>query len=205
MKQTTWFALVLAGGMLLSSCGKSDENANTENTGTEQSNSTTSNNSSNVSTANTETAAAPREKAVSAQTLKDFMPSIGGFKTEGEVKTTQLNMSGQEYAFATQRFINGEKMIEITIADYNQVQGLTAAYSMMMSMSVETNDEVTKGEKFGNFPGWVTYQKDNSSAQAGVSVNDHMWVIIQADNGVTIDQVRSAMNSIDLSKLASVQ
>jgi hypothetical protein len=198
MKQNRWFAFVLAGGMLLASCGGKDEATN-EETATEQSSST----ENNVSTANVETAAKATGPVIAAATLKGFMPSISGYTADGEIETVQTKMGEMEYSVATQDFRNGDKSIQITIADYNGIQQLTAAYSMFMNMSVETNDEVTKGEKFNGHPGWVNYKKDNSDAQIGIAVNDRLWVMVDGNNGTTIDELRAAVNSMDLSKLAS--
>jgi hypothetical protein len=200
MKQNRWFAFVLAGGLLLNSCGSKEEAAN-EETSTEQTAASTSDN--NVSTANVEAAAKTTGPVIAASALKSYMPTISGYTADGETQTVQTKMGEMEYSVATQDYRNGDKTIQITIADYNGIQQLTAAYSMFMNMSVETNDEVTKGEKFGGHNGWVNYKKDNSDAQIGIAVNDRLWVMVDGNNGTSIDELRAAVNSMDLSKLAS--
>jgi hypothetical protein len=201
MKQTRLFALLLAGGLLLNSCGsKTEETENAENSSSTTSENATQN---NVSTANVEAAPRTAGAAVSADVLKSFIPNPSGYTADGDIQTTQAKMGELEYSVANQSWTNGNKHLKVTIADYNGVQALTAAYSMLMNMSVETNGEVTKGEKFGGHPGWVQYHKDNSQAQIGVAVNDRLWLIAEGDNGATIDEVRALVNSIDLNKLAS--
>jgi hypothetical protein len=200
MTQNRWFAFLLAGGLMLGSCGSKEE-AKNEETATEQTAASTTEN--NVSTANVETAKTATGPAVAATTLKGFMPSISGFSTEGEAETVQMKMGEVDYSVATQNYKNGDKSIKIVIADYNGAASLTAAYSMMMTMSVETNKEVSKGEKFKGHNGWVTYKKDNSEAQIGVALNDRIWLIAEGDNGTTIDELRSAINSMDLDAIGN--
>lgn len=202
MKQNRWFAFVLAGGMLLASCGGKNEATNDE-TGTEQTAEGSTEN--NVSTANVEKAAAASGPVIAASTLKGFMPSISGYTADGETETMQTKMGELEYSVASQDYKNGDKSIKLTIADYNGIQQLTAAYSMFMNMSVETNTEVTKGEKFNGHNGWVNYKKDNSDAQIGVAVNDRLWIMAEGNNGTTIDELRAAINSMDLNAIGNAR
>jgi hypothetical protein len=202
MIQNRWFAFVLVGGMLLAGCGGKDE-ATTEETASEET--AASSTESDISTANVESATKTTGPVIAASTLKGFMPSVSGYTAEGEPETVQTKMGEMEYSVATQQYRNGDKSIKITIADYNGVAGLTQAYSMMMNMSVETNNEVSKGEKFNGHNGWISYKKDNSDAQIGVAVSDRIWLIAEGDNGTTIDELRSVVNSMDLSKLASAR
>ncbi len=202
MRQNRWFAFVLVGGMLLASCGGKDE-ATTEETATEQTAASSMEN--NVSAANVESATKTTGPVIAASTLKGYMPSVSGYTAEGEAETVQTKMGEMEYSVATQSYRNGDKSIKLVIADYNGVAGLTQAYSMMMNMSVETNTEVSKGEKFNGHSGWISYKKDNSDAQIGVAVSDRIWLIAEGDNGTTIDELRSVVNSMDLSKLANAR
>jgi major membrane immunogen (membrane-anchored lipoprotein) len=204
MKQNQWFAFVLAGSMLVGSCGKHDEEIKEATESTQQNAVSSSDN--NVSTANVETANAATATAVSASTLKSFLPTtLSGYKADGDGESMQATMSGFQYSVATQDYKNGEKSIKLVLADYNGVGSLTAGYSMLMGMSIETDKEVTKGEKFGGHQGWVNYHKDNSQAQIGIAVNDRIWLIVEGENGATIDELRSVVNAIDLAKLGNVK
>lgn len=185
---------------MLASCGSKNE-AKTEETATEQTAANSTEN--NVSTASVESAKTATGPAVSASTLKGFMPSISGFTTDGDAETVNMKLGEVDYAVATQNYKNGEKSIKIVIADYNNAASLTAAYSMMMNMSVETNTEVSKGEKFKGHNGWISYKKDNSDSQIGVAVNDRIWLIAEGDNGTTIDELRAAVNSMDLNAIGN--
>ena len=190
--------------MLLASCGKSDE-ASEENSGsTEQT--ATSSTDENVSTANVESAKKPAGPVIASSTLKGFLPaSVGSYTLEGDPETMQAKMGDFEYSFAKQEYIDGEKRIRITVADYNMVESLTAAYTMMMNMSMESDKEVTKGEKFQGKAGVVTYQKDNSRAQIAVAASDRVWLILEGENGAGIDDLRAAANSMDLNAIAGAK
>ena len=189
--------------MLLASCGKSDE-ASEENSGsTEQT--ATSSTDENVSTANVDEAK-PAGPVIASSTLKGFLPaSVGSYKVEGDPETMQAKMGDFEYSFAKQEYIDGKKRIRITVADYNMVESLTAAYTMMMNMSMESDKEVTKGEKFQGKAGVVTYQKDNSRAQIAVAASDRVWLILEGENGAGIDDLRAAANSMDLNAIAGAK
>ena len=204
MKQNKWIALVFIGGMLLASCGKSDEaNSETSET-TEQTASSSTENT--VSTANVESGKTGSGVAIAASTLKTFLPAqLGSFTADGDPETMQTKMGEWEYSVANQDYKDGDKRIQLVIADYNGVASLTAGYASLMGMSMETESEVTKGEKFNGHNGWVNYKKDNSDAQIGVAVNDRIWLLADGHNGTTIDELRAAVNSMDLSKLGSAK
>jgi hypothetical protein len=142
--------------------------------------------------------------AIAAKTLAGFLPSsISGFTPKGEPETMEMEMSGSKYSHAMQTYENGDKRIKVSILDYNYIAGLSAAYAMMMNMSLETNEESMHSEKFNGNPGWIDWKKNSNQGTAGVVVGDRVYVIVEAEGGATLDDVKSVANNINYSGIAS--
>lgn len=205
MKYNKWFALLVAAGVFagtLQSCGKSEDQAEGTENQTEQA---LNEEQTDVSTASSDAPKTPHEHSISVATLKSFIPTVSGYTASGEPKTVQMKMQGYEYSVVEQEYENGEKSIQLTIADYNHITGLNAAWAMYSNLSVETNEEVTRSEKIDGYNGWVHYRKDNSQAQMGIAANDHVWVVAEGRGGATIDEVRSVIKSINIAALAKAE
>src|SRR5438105_661052 len=141
--------------------------------------------------------------AVPAKTLGGFLPSVSGYTAKGEPETMEMDFQGAKYSHATQEYTNGDKTIKVSILDYNYIAGLTAAYSMLMNMNIETNEESLHSEKFNGNPGWVSWKKSSNEGTVGVVVNDRIFVVIDAHGGATLDELKSAAGSINYSGIAS--
>jgi hypothetical protein len=141
--------------------------------------------------------------AIPAKTLAGFLGTPSGFKMDGEPETMEMDFQGQKYSHAQGKFMNGDKRITISIFDYNFIAGLTAAYSAMMSMNMETNDESLHSEKIGGFPAWIDWKKKNSEGTIGVVVNDRIFVVTEGQEGVSLDELKAASNSVNYSGIAS--
>jgi protein involved in sex pheromone biosynthesis len=141
--------------------------------------------------------------AVPAKTLAGFLPSVSGYTAKGEPETMEMEMAGSKYSHATQEYQNGDKRIKVNILDYNYIAGLSAAYGMMMNMSLETNEESMHSEKFNGNPGWVDWKKKSNNGTVGVVVADRIYVIVEAEEGASLDELKSVANSINYSGIAS--
>ena len=141
--------------------------------------------------------------AVPAKTLAGFLPSVSGYSAKGEPETMEMEMNGAKYSHAMQTYENGDKRIKVSILDYNYIAGLSAAYGMMMNMNLETNDESMHSEQFGGNPGWVDWKKKSNSGTVGVVVGDRIYVVVEAQNGATLDDLKSVANSVNYSAIAS--
>jgi hypothetical protein len=141
--------------------------------------------------------------AIPAKTLAGFLPSVSGYTAKGEPETMEMEMNGAKYSHAMQSYENGGKRIKVSILDYNYIAGLSAAYSMRMNMSLETNDESMHSEKFNGNPGWVDWKKKSNQGTVGVVVNDRIYVIVEAESGATLDELKSVANSINYSGISS--
>ncbi len=53
------------------------------------------------------------------------------------------------------------------------------------------------------FPGWIQWKKKSNEGSIGVVVNDRIFVVTQANNGVTIDEAKNAANAVNYSGIAS--
>ena len=142
--------------------------------------------------------------AVPAKTLAGFLPtSIPGYTLEGDPETMEMDMQGAKYTHAQGTYKNGDKRIQVSIFDYNYIAGLSMAYSAMLNMNLETNEESFHSEKMSGFPGWIQWKKKSNEGSIGVVVNDRIFVVTQANNGVTIDEAKNAANAVNYSGIAS--
>lgn len=141
--------------------------------------------------------------AIPAKTLAAALPTISGYTPKGEAETMEMEMAGAKYSHANQDYENGEKNIKVSIMDYNYIAGLSMAYSTMMNMSMETNEESMHSEKFNGNPGWINWKKKSNEGTVGVIVNDRVYVTIEARDGATLDEIKSVAGSINYSVVAS--
>lgn len=141
--------------------------------------------------------------AVPAKTLAGFLATPSGYTMDGNAKTMEMAMEGMKYSTAQGKYTSGEKEISVSILDYNHIAGLSAAYSPLMSMSMESDDESLHSEKFNGFPGWIDWKKNSNSGTIGIVVNDRIFVVVEASGGATLDELKAAANAVNLSGIAS--
>ncbi len=140
---------------------------------------------------------------IPSKTLAGFLPSVSGYTSKGEPETMEMDFQGAKYAHANQTYENGDKRITVSILDYNYIAGLSAAYSAMMGMSYETNEESLHSEQFSGNPGWISWKKGSKTGTVGVFVNNRIFVIIEGHDDVSLDELKSVANSINYSGIAS--
>jgi hypothetical protein len=141
--------------------------------------------------------------AVAAKTLASFLGTPSGYALEGTPETMEMAVQGQKYSSAQGKFKSGDKEINVSIFDYNYIAGMTAAYSAMMNMSLETNEESLHSDKIGGFPAWIEWKKTNNEGTIGIVVNDRIFVVITGSNGATLEDLKAAANAVNLSGIAS--
>lgn len=198
MKTYSIKSLLLAGCFILSisGCGKKEEDAQKA---AEQLSKSMQQMAQGASGAANKTPGV----AIPAKTLAGYLPSVSGYTAKGEPETMEMEMAGAKYSSATQSYENGDKRVKVSILDYNYIAGLSMAYAAMMNMSLETNEESMHSEKFGGNPGWVDWKKKSNDGTVGVVVNDRVFVIVEANNGASLDDLKSVANSINYSGMAS--
>jgi hypothetical protein len=111
-------------------------------------------------------------------------------------------MNGIEYSMASREFDNGTKHLKVTIADYNYLENLTAAYAMLTNFSSEDENELQHGEKFGSYPGWVTWHKKANDGEIGVIIADRVYLIVEGSGGISLDDLRGIVNQMNLDGIA---
>jgi hypothetical protein len=185
---------------LTTSCGKKAESVENQAEAAAQAAQQMANNVTNTANGSNATHKSATH-AIASNTLSGFLPSVNGF-TAHEPSTSSANFNGVEWSTAEREFENGEKHIKVTLADYNYAEGLTAAYSMLMNFSMENENEIQHGEKFGSNPGWVNWHKKNNDGQIGVIVNDRIYLIVEGSGGVTLDELRSVVNQVNTDAIA---
>ncbi len=139
--------------------------------------------------------------------LKALYPeSINGMKrtnSSGE-KTAAFNMN-ISHAEADYNSEDGSKSFDINITDMGNMSGLTqmAAYGWAMG---EFDRETDSGyEKTTNFSGYKAYEEYNNEGEYGkLQVLVASRFIVEASgNNITMEELKSALGQIDLSKLES--
>ncbi|MFI5263250.1 MAG: hypothetical protein ACHQM6_01905 [Candidatus Kapaibacterium sp.] len=185
---------------LLSSCGKKEDDAQKA---AEQASKSMQQMAQNMAGGANGAANKTPGVAIPAKTLAGFLPTVSGYTPKGEPETMEMEMAGAKYSHATQTYNNGDKRITVGIYDYNYIAGLTAAYSMFMNMSLETNDESLHSETFNGNPGWIDWKKKNNDGTVGVVINQRVFSVIEAHGGATLDDLKSVANSINYSGIAS--
>lgn len=139
--------------------------------------------------------------------LKALYPeSINGMKrtnSSGE-KTAAFNMN-ISHAEADYSSEDGSKSFDINITDMGNMSGLTqmAAYGWAMG---EFDRETDSGyEKTTNFSGYKAYEEYNNEGKYGklqVLVSSR-FIVEASGNNISMDELKSALGQIDLSKLES--
>ena len=203
-KRISLIAFASAGLMLLASgCDKKEDNAQKAAQETPKTAQNQLQQSQNAANQVSGSAVKKPGVVVPAKTLVTFLPTISGYTLQGEAETVEMEMQGAKYSTATGTFHNGDKAIGVTIADYNYIESLSASYAAMPKMSVETNDESFKTDKFSGFPGWISWKKKDNDGSVVVVINDRVYVVVDVSNGVTLDELMSVAKSINYSGIAS--
>ena len=200
MKSYNMKSLILAGCFVIGISGCSKKQDDSQKT-TDQT-STSTQTTQNMASGNAAAGKTPGI-AIPAKTLAGFLPSVSGYTAKGEPETMEMEMNGAKYSHANQSYENGDKRITVSIIDYNYIAGLSMAYSAMMNMSMETNEESMHSEKFGGNPGWINWKKKSNTGTVGVVVNDRVFVVIESSNGASLDDLKSVANNINYSGITS--
>jgi hypothetical protein len=203
MKIRILSTLLLASTIIASGCGKkesdADKAAEAMSKAVDQMAAQAGNNAAATGGAANKTPGV----AVPAKTLAGFLPKFSGYEPDGEPETMDMDMNGVKYTHASAKYHNGDKEINVSIFDYNFIAGLTAAYTSMMNMNMETNEESWHSEKIGGYPAWVDWKKKSNEGSIGVVVNDRIFCIVEGHSGVSQDDLKAAASGINLSGIAS--
>lgn len=134
--------------------------------------------------------------AIAYKDLEAFLPEISGYTKDGGPKGNQTNMPGLgSWSQTEQRYINGEKSINISIADYNSSQMAFASATALYKLNISSEDDDKKqgsvdlGMK--DVAGYETVYKQNQEANLAVIAGDRFYISIESDGSNDIDQLKS--------------
>jgi hypothetical protein len=139
--------------------------------------------------------------------LKSLLPEdIGSFKRtniEGEkVNAMGMNISHADASYSDQ---DGNQSIDLKVTDLGSVSGLSglAAYGWyMVDIDKETETGYEKTFTYKGNKGFESYDNQGKHGEVSVLVTKR-FVIEVNGNQVTMDQIKAAVDKIDIGKLES--
>ena len=140
--------------------------------------------------------------------LQAYLPEISGYTKDGDAKGNQVNMPGMgSWSQTEQRYINGEKNIDVQIADYNSAQaafaGVTAIYKMGYSAEDDEKKQGSTDLGMKDVAGYETIYKNDQRAELNVIVADRFFINIKSYGDNSADLVRSVAKNMKLDELSS--
>jgi len=118
--------------------------------------------------------------------LQGYLPEVSGYTKDGGPKGSQMNMPGMGgWSEAEQRYINGEKKVEVKIMDYNASQmcfmGLTAIYKMGFSSEDDTKKEGSVDLGMKDVAAFETIYKTEQRSKLILIVADRFYIDLEND------------------------
>jgi hypothetical protein len=140
--------------------------------------------------------------------LKELLPeSVGGMQ-RAEVSGKKSTALGMTISKAEARYTGEDRRaIDVTISDIGNASGLAS-----LALYAWANNEIDKDspngyEKTTTFRGYKAYEKYNKrdrSGEMGVLI-DKRFVVEAKGDGVSIEDLKSVLDKLDLSKLANMK
>jgi len=150
----------------------------------------------------------PNAKPVDPMTidaLKTALPDLSGWekgKPTGERMSSPVN-----YAEAKVTFTKGDSAVDVKIVDSAMNQLLIAPFSMFLAVGYEkeTDHGYEKGVKIGEYPGWERWDGEGKEGELNAIVGKRFIVQIEGRNIENMKVLHSAMENINLKKLADAK
>lgn len=145
--------------------------------------------------------------AMAYKDLQTYLPEIDGYTKDGGPKGNQMNMPGMgSWSQTEQQYKNGEKEIEVQIADYNAAHqafaGMTAIYKMGFSAEDDTKKQSATDLGYKDVAAYETIYKDGSSAELNLVVADRFFINIKTRGDNSAELVRTVAKNMKLEELA---
>ena len=139
--------------------------------------------------------------AISADILKDYLPSSFSGYSRGDVEASSGGVAGFSGSNVEAQYAKGDAHMKLSITDLNAAGGFAA---MAGAFGVESSKQTATGyEKLGKVDGRMTteeWNKDSKSGKYGVLVADRFMV--EADGqGADMDDLKAAVGAVGPSKL----
>ena len=140
--------------------------------------------------------------------LEAYLPEVSGYTKDGGPKGSQVNMPGTGgWSEVEQRYVNGEKNVDIKIMDYNASQmgfmGVTAMYKMGFSSEDDTKKEGTVDIGMKDVAAFETVYKTEQRTKLTLIVADRFYIELENDGTNDPEFLRSVAKNMKLSELAS--
>lgn len=139
--------------------------------------------------------------------LRDLLPKSVGGLDQTEATGEKNGAAGFTVSQAEARYNSGESSIDVKIIDTGGIGGFgmmgLAAWTMM-SVDKETATGYEKTTMIEGYKGYEKYDNGSKSGEVNVLVADR-YVVTLNGSGVTMDQMKEAVGSIDLKKLAKLE
>lgn len=134
--------------------------------------------------------------AIAYKELETFLPEISGYTKDGGPKGNQTNMPGLgSWSQTEQAYVNGDKRIKVSIADYNSSQmafsTATALYKLNISSEDDTKRQGSVDLGMKDVAGYETVYKERQEAELAVIAGDRFYISIDANGSNDIDQLKS--------------
>ncbi|HEX4504930.1 MAG TPA: Yip1 family protein [Alphaproteobacteria bacterium] len=139
--------------------------------------------------------------AISADILKDYLPSSVSGYSRGDVEANSGGVAGFSGTNVEAKYAKGDAHMQLSITDLNAAGGFAA---LAGAFGVETSKQTATGyEKMGKVDGRMTteeWNKDSKSGKYGVLVADRFMV--EADGeGADMDDLKAAVGAVGPNKL----
>jgi hypothetical protein len=207
--KTLAWAVLLSGALFLTSCGGSKEEAEEKETKNEEKVSL----SDAMSTMQDMAKQAEEDQkngpieTIDFRQLKEMLPNTADGLARKEASGEKTGMMGFKISTATARYANTDnsQSIDLTIVDAGgsgALMGLAAWSMIEVDKETETNYEKTGS--MGDYKTYEQYNKTNKDGELAVLVAKR-FVVTAKGNGVGMEQLKTVVNDLDLSKLAALK
>lgn len=144
-------------------------------------------------------------KAVDYEQLKALLPDVDGW-TRSDTKGEQLTMP-MVYSRAETRYRKGDSRIELEITDTALSQLLLAPMSMFLASgySERSDDGFKRATRIGGQPGLEEWRAEPKRGEVTAVVSGRFIVKAAGYDVESLDPVRKVVESVNVSRLASIK
>ncbi|GEM_PF-995398 len=147
--------------------------------------------------------------AINYADLAKYLPSVSGYEPEGGPKGETSSNAGFGTSNTKQRYVNGDKYVEISLADFNSTAGLGSmalmSYTLAAAISSESDEEKLVGfTKSADIKGSQMLRKNTKVAGLNAVITDRFLITIEANEQTDLEFVKQILESFDLNKLAAM-
>lgn len=209
---------LLAVALLLTGCGKKDQDQAT-GSGSSVPSASPSASSGQVpdmaqTEAQTRQALAQMNQGATVEalppaTMKDFLPAELPGLARADISAERMQMGGADLSVAQAQYqaADGDASIDVTITDVGNLTGPMKMGMAAWAMAQYSRETDTGYEKTTTYNGYKAMEEYDNEAREGalrVFVADRFVVEVRGSD-VTMDAIKQAMGKIDLTKLAAAK